>query len=218
MERFKMVPPKECPDRKACEQQDKCLSFIGCPKVPGGNMPMVAATFAKERATEDKAPKNEGYAGSFISDAPLAPAPDPTNPKDGFAAAKVPLHLWPAVASALGAVALLDGAYKYGRSNFRATPVRYTIYHDACLRHMARILEGEWIDSKSNVPHIGHALACLAIIADAQAMGTLVDDRNFSNAEIGESLTLADAMVPAIRAAHVDTPLPKHYDINDAEF
>ena len=104
----------------------------------------------------------------------------PTNPKDVLASAtKLPLHLWPAPATALGVTALLDGALKYGRANWRVSGVRASVYKDALDRHMSAWFEGEDNDPQSGVPHLGHALACLAILADAKAAGTLVDDRQF---------------------------------------
>ena len=48
----------------------------------------------------------------------------PTNPKDAVGSDKLPLHLWPTTATVVGALGLLDGALKYGRSNFRAVGVR----------------------------------------------------------------------------------------------
>lgn len=44
----------------------------------------------------------------------------PTNPKDIIGCNKIPMHLWPETATMLGAMALLDGMLKYGRSNWRA--------------------------------------------------------------------------------------------------
>ncbi|MFE1815612.1 dATP/dGTP diphosphohydrolase domain-containing protein [Metapseudomonas otitidis] len=101
----------------------------------------------------------------------------PTNPKDAIGSGKLPLHLWPATATALGSLGLLDGMLKYGRSNFRAIGVRASIYYDAACRHLNAWFEGEEEDPDSGLPHLAHALACLAIIVDAKAAGKLNDDR-----------------------------------------
>ncbi|WP_414444621.1 dATP/dGTP diphosphohydrolase domain-containing protein [Burkholderia sp. 22PA0106] len=135
------------------------------------------------------------------------------NPKDSIGSSKLPFHLWPETASALGALALLDGALKYGRSNYRAAPVRASIYYDAARRHLAKWFEGEETDPDSGVPHLGHVLACLAILVDAGAAGTLIDDRNAP----GGYLQLIANLTPHVarlQALHKDKN-PKHCTIAD---
>lgn len=138
----------------------------------------------------------------------------PTNPKDAIGSDKLPLHLWPMPATALGCVALLDGALKYGRSNWRDAGVRATIYVDALIRHVTAYLEGEDVDPDSGVPHLGHALACLAILVDAEAAGKLIDDRNYNGAgwrPLVEELTPHVARLKERHAARS----PKHFSIAD---
>ena len=43
----------------------------------------------------------------------------PSNPKDMIGSNKLPLHLWPNTATAMGSLGFLNGALKYGRANFR---------------------------------------------------------------------------------------------------
>ena len=93
-----------------------------------------------------------------------------SNPKDKIATNKIPMHLWPATATAMGSLALLYGARLYGRSNWREAGVRASVYVSACQRHLAAWFENEDNDPESNLPHLGHALACLAILVDAQAV------------------------------------------------
>jgi hypothetical protein len=100
------------------------------------------------------------------------------NPKDIVGAGKLPLHLWPTTATATGCIALLNGALKYGRSNWRNVGVKASIYVDACQRHLSAWFEGEEADEEG-VPHLSSALACLAIIVDAKAAGKLKDDRQY---------------------------------------
>lgn len=137
----------------------------------------------------------------------------PTNPKDVLGTDKLPLHLWPTTATALGCMALLDGALKYGRSNFRAIGVRSSVYVDACGRHLGLWFEGEDNDKDSGLPHLAHALACIAVLVDAQAAGQLNDDRAYKGgyAALVEELT---PHVARLRALHADKD-PKHYTIND---
>ena len=138
----------------------------------------------------------------------------PTNPKDAIGSDKLPLHLWPETASATGCLGLLEGALKYGRSNWRETGVRASIYVDALRRHVAAWFEGEDDDPDSGMPHLGHALACLAIIIDAQAAGRLNDDRAYPGGyrQLVEDLT---PLVKTAKANHADKD-PKHWTIADA--
>jgi hypothetical protein len=139
----------------------------------------------------------------------------PSNPKDIIGSDKLPLHLWPETATAMGCLGLLDGMLKYGRSNFRAIGVRATIYTDAVKRHVNRWLEGEDNDPDSGLPHMAHALACLAIIVDAQAAGKLNDDRQYPG---GYSALVAELTphVARLKALHAGKD-PKHYTIADKD-
>lgn len=136
-----------------------------------------------------------------------------TNPKDAIGSQKLPLHLWPATATAMGCLGLLDGALKYGRANWRVSGVRASIYFDAASRHLNAWFEGEAADPDSGLPHLAHALACLAILVDADAAGVLVDDRQVP----GGYRSLIDALtqhVPRLQDVHADRA-PKHFTIAD---
>lgn len=155
--------------------------------------------------------------GQKMVKASTLPVDDPTlkpsNPKDMIGSDKLPLHLWPETATAMGCLGLLDGALKYGRGNFRAVGVRYSIYIDALRRHANALFEGEDIDPDSGLPHEAHALACLAIIVDAKAAGKLTDDRNVKGGyrKLVEELT---PHVKRLKQKHADKS-PKHYTIQD---
>lgn len=138
-----------------------------------------------------------------------------SNPKDIIGSDKLPIHLWPTTATAFGSLALLDGALKYGRTNYRAVGVRASIYYDALNRHMNAWFEGQNDDNDSGLPHLSHALACIAILVDAQAAGKLNDDRVYSAKyqEFAKSIT---PHVARLKAKHADRD-PKHYDINDTK-
>lgn len=136
-----------------------------------------------------------------------------TNPKDAIGSTKVPLHLWPTTATAMGSIALLNGALKYGRANWRVIGVRASIYFDACQRHLAAWFEGEEFD-EDGVPHLASALACLAIIVDAQAAGKLNDDRQVA----GGHRAALDSLTPFVeqlKSRHAGKT-PKHYTIEDS--
>lgn len=142
------------------------------------------------------------------------PEEQPKNPKDAIATNKVPVHLWPAVASMHGAMALLDGQMKYGRTNWRATPVRASVYVGAALRHLNDYFEGKTWD-ESGCHNLGHGLACLAIVLDAEAAGTLIDDRQFNGAGYRKTLELLTPLVAKIQANYAGQVPPHHYSIAD---
>ena len=137
-----------------------------------------------------------------------------TNPKDAIGSDKMPLHLWPNTATVLGTLGLLDGAAKYGRSNYRVMGVRASIYYDALRRHVDAWFEGEDIDPDSGIPHLGHALACLAILVDAEAAGKLTDDRMYPGG-YRALLTQLTPHVRRLKALHAGKNL-HHHTITDA--
>ena len=100
-----------------------------------------------------------------------------TNPKDLLGMAKVSLSKFPPAARIYGALAMADGARKYGAFNWREKKVIASIYKDAMDRHMEAWFDGEENAEDSGYPHLAHALACIAIIIDAKETGNLYDDR-----------------------------------------
>lgn len=136
----------------------------------------------------------------------------PTNPKDLIGSSKLPIHLWPETATSLGCLGLLDGMLKYGRSNWREAGVRVTIYVDAARRHLAAYFEGEDVDPDSGLPHLAHALACLAILVDAGAADKLVDDRAYRGEGYRDLVTELTPHVERLKDKHADKT-PKHYTI-----
>lgn len=137
-----------------------------------------------------------------------------TNPKDLIGSSKLPIHLWPTTASAMGCIGLLEGMLKYGRTNWREAGVRASIYVDACKRHLDAWFEGEEVAPDSGVPHLANALACLAIIVDAQAAGKLNDDRAYNGAGYRRLVEKLTFHVERLKALHADKA-PKHFTIQD---
>lgn len=136
-----------------------------------------------------------------------------SNPKDAVGSDKLPIHLWPTTATIMGSIGLLDGMLKYGRSNFRGIGVRASIYVDACQRHLNAWFEGEDSDPDSGVPHLAHALACLAILVDAQAADKLNDDRMVE----GGYRKLVNELTPHVarlKKMH-EGKSPHHYTVKD---
>jgi hypothetical protein len=117
-----------------------------------------------------------GIPGGMANADPTVPSKSP-NPKDIIGLTKPPVHLVPPILEVEAAMAFLDGAKKYGAYNWREHPVLYSVYHAACKRHLGQAWDGENIDAKSKVKHLAHAVACIAILLDAEACGCLIDDR-----------------------------------------
>lgn len=139
-----------------------------------------------------------------------------SNPKDIIGSTKLPLHLWPTTATAMGCIGLLEGACKYGRSNWREAGVRASIYVDACKRHLDAWFEGEECAPDSGSPHLANALACIAIIVDAQAAGKLVDDRAYNGAGYRALVEKLTPQVAHLQALFADKS-PRHFTIADNE-
>lgn len=100
-----------------------------------------------------------------------------TNPKDKIGASKPDLSLIPPAALVHEAMAMADGGRKYGPYNWREEPVQAMTYIAAALRHLGQYLDGQDIDPKSLVHHLGHARACCGILLDAAECGALIDNR-----------------------------------------
>lgn len=122
---------------------------------------------------ENEAPEPPPGARFFNSKDPIVG----TNPKDLVGSKKPDLSLVPPAGILLEAQAMMDGAAKYGPYNWRENPVQMRVYIAACMRHLQQLLDGEDIDPISNTYHVGHARACLGILADAMFTGNLIDDR-----------------------------------------
>lgn len=101
-----------------------------------------------------------------------------TNPKDALGIKKVPVSTLPTPVVLEVGLAMMEGALKYGRHNYRAIGVRASVYYDAVVaRHLAAWWEGEDIDPDSGLSHLSKAIAGLMILRDAQIRGKMNDDR-----------------------------------------
>lgn len=136
----------------------------------------------------------------------------PTNPKDAVGVRKAPMSTVSAAVMAEVGVAMLEGAAKYGRHNYRAVGVRASVYYDATLRHLFSWWEGENIDPDSGMSHITKAITSLVVLRDAMIQGKVTDDRAPCSAEFYAAL---NARAAAILDRHADKS-PRHYTINSA--
>lgn len=100
-----------------------------------------------------------------------------TNPKDLVGIKKAPLStVSPAVLMEVG-VAMLEGARKYGRFNYRKSGVLASVYYDATLRHLLDWFDGQDIDPASGLNHVTKAIASLTVLRDSMIRGNWIDDR-----------------------------------------
>lgn len=100
-----------------------------------------------------------------------------SNPKDAIGCKKPPLSTLSMPVLFEAGAAMLEGACKYGRHNYRELGVRASIYYDATMRHLADWWEGQDIDEKSGLHHLTKAIASLMVLRDAQMRDMVNDDR-----------------------------------------
>ena len=132
-----------------------------------------------------------------------------TNPKDAVGTAKwrqfctVPLPpLWEV------GVAMLEGARKYGRHNYRAAGVRASVYIDAAMGHLGQWWEGEDIDKDSGLSHITKAIATLFVMRDAMLMDGMFTDDRPPKIQLDKIRTELQAKVEEIMAQYPDAVDP----------
>lgn len=100
-----------------------------------------------------------------------------TNPKDLVGQTKAQMWLAPPAGKIAMVEAFMDGAKKYEPYNWREKGVRSTVYVSAIERHLMDYIDGQDLASDSQVHHLGHIMACCAILLDAISLGNIVDDR-----------------------------------------
>lgn len=141
----------------------------------------------------------------------------PSNPKDIAAFNKAPLHLVPGSFKAMTALALAEGALKYGSNNWRVAGVRASVYKSALERHMDKWWNGEDIDPETGVPHLANAAACLAVLIDSRAQGNMADDRPPAQPDFPYLLnTYVPERLGQLREQFSDCK-PIHWTINGGE-
>ena len=136
-----------------------------------------------------------------------------TNPKDAIGISKAPMSTVPAAVLAEVGVAMLEGACKYGRSNFRIAGVRASVYYDATMRHLMSWWEGEDTDPDSGMSHITKAITSLVVLRDAMIQDMCTDDRPPRSAEFYARL---NTLAAEVLARHEDKS-PRHYTIADSK-
>ena len=140
-------------------------------------------------------------------DAAAGQATKPTNPKDMMGVMKAPMSTVSAPVMAEVGVAMLEGALKYGRHNYRAVGVRASVYYDATMRHLMDWWEGQDIDPDSGMSHITKAITSLVVLRDSMIQGNWSDDRPPHSPEFYAEL---NQKVAALREKYSDRS-PTHY-------
>ena len=101
-----------------------------------------------------------------------------TNPKDRIGTKKPRFYSGlPANVTKEVSIAMMEGAMKYGRHNYRIAGIRASVYVDATIGHLLDYWEGQDIDPDSNLHHITKAIASLYVLRDAQMRNMCEDDR-----------------------------------------
>lgn len=138
----------------------------------------------------------------------------PSNPKDIIGSGKAPLSALPfRVLWGLG-LAMLEGASKYGRHNYRAVGVRASVYFDAAMRHIGAWWEGEDLDpdSEAKLNHIDKAIVSLMVLRDSMLQGNWTDDRP---PRAPTDFAALHAEAGKLIEQHKDKN-PRHYTIKDS--
>lgn len=135
----------------------------------------------------------------------------PTNPKDIIGIRKAPMSTVSAAVLAEVGVAMLEGALKYGRHNYRAVGVRSSVYYDGTMRHLMAWWEGRDIDPDSGMHEITKAITSLIVLRDAMIQGRVTDDRPPRSAEFQADLNVRAA---ALMDRYADRD-PHHYTLAD---
>lgn len=134
-----------------------------------------------------------------------------SNPKSALGIKKPPLHLVSPISLLHEAMAMAEGGMKYGPYNYREDNVAATVYVAAALRHIFAWSMGEDLTKDSNLHHLAHAKACCGILLDAEANGSMIDDR-FKSPAYAELVDQMEALLPAMaeRIAAMKSELEAH--------
>lgn len=138
----------------------------------------------------------------------------PSNPKDAIGVRKLSFSALPWRVLCGVALAMMEGAAKYGRHNYRAVGVRASVYFDAVVgRHLTDWWEGEDIDPDSQLHHIDKAIAGLMVMRDSMLEGNFTDDRPPAG---HIDMAAMNKLAGEILDRHADKS-PHHYTIGDGK-
>lgn len=136
------------------------------------------------------------------------PTTKDTNPKDAIGSTKPPLSTVPMPVLFEVGAAMLEGACKYARHNYRVAGVRSSVYFDAAMRHLAAWWEGEENDPDSGISHITKVIAGLVVLRDAQMSGMVKFDDRPPKAHGGWMEDMQEKVSDVLE--HYPNPLPPY--------
>lgn len=125
------------------------------------------------------------------------------NPKKANGDKKPPLDYLPMAGILAQLSAHYDGALKYGPYNWRTDPIEAQTYINAAMRHLKLYSVGEELTRDTLISNLGAVMACCAILLDAEAHGTLIDNRRKSKVD-ADLLHEAEAWVLSLQAKQVE--------------
>lgn len=110
------------------------------------------------------------------------------NPKDAVGSQKYPMTTVSQAVMAEVGVAMLEGALKYGRHNYREAGIICGVNMAAIFRHFQAFWEGEDLDPDTKavdpktqrevaLSHVTKLIAAATVLRDGMLMGNWVDDR-----------------------------------------
>lgn len=168
-------PPKPHEDCEVCANwaaRQRLLSAL-----PNPSLSVIAALRSRKPGCPEFSPSQPEEDGHcHVCDA-RSLVDDDQNPKDKVGALKPTLVLFPPSAIIIGSECMKDGKEKYGAYNWREKQITASEYVSPAIRHLLAWWDGEEMTRDSNLPHLGAALATIAILIDAMENGNLKDDR-----------------------------------------
>lgn len=102
------------------------------------------------------------------------------NPKDAFGVLKASMSWVPQAVIMELALAMAEGGFKYGGSNYLVAAPRASVYVDGAHRHLFQfwtLCEDFDAESGADLHHVTKAIASLTVLRAAQINGTWIDDR-----------------------------------------
>jgi len=110
---------------------------------------------------------------------PTPPSHDPkeTNPKAAVGVRKVSPSVVPMNVVLEASLGMLEGAAKYGRSNYLISGARASVYFDGTMRHILDWWHGQDVDPDSGLHHISKAISSLMVLRACMLADKFEDDR-----------------------------------------